>query len=73
VKREKSRRLEKEEIGGRQMKTRLLRNSSLIWPTSLFPEHRIALLMPCVESATDVLLPDISLINYAMSSKFVTA
>jgi hypothetical protein len=38
------------------------RTSSLIWSTSLFPEHKIALLMQCLQSVTDVLFLGIYLI-----------
>jgi hypothetical protein len=49
--------------------SRLLRNSSLVWSTylRLFSEHKIALLMQCLESVTDVrFIRDISLISDAM-------
>jgi uncharacterized membrane protein YqgA involved in biofilm formation len=46
--------------------SRLIKTYSLAWCTSSIPEHKITLLMQCVESITDVLLLGISLIRNAM-------
>jgi hypothetical protein len=45
---------------------KLLRNSSLIWSTTVFPEYEIALLKQCVEWTIYVLLPGSSPISDEM-------
>jgi hypothetical protein len=40
--------------------------NSLLTRWTLFPEHKIDLLVQCIESVTNLACPDISLINYAV-------
>jgi hypothetical protein len=48
----------------------LLPNCILIWSTSVLSEHKIALLMQCLESVRNTLFPDISLISDAMPRNY---
>jgi hypothetical protein len=50
--------------------SRLLRTFFLLQLT-LPPEHKVALLMKCVGSITDVLFPEISLISYAIDINYL--
>jgi hypothetical protein len=56
--------------------SRLLQTSLICSSSSSFPYHKIALLMYCVDSVTDLLFTDIILINDAMymflNSRYVT-